>query len=377
MKGSPKSEGANSLKSAHKALQANPLWKSPLHVQIRETLRQLIKDQFKPGDKFFSEPELIKQLGVSQGTVRRALTDLSHEGILIRRVPQGTFIAENPTEGYTLGVFMPQYDSPFLMDLLEYISKGCRNQSVPIKIHKTYRGEELNSALSGINPITTHERILLLGETPETAIELHRTLSNRGYRVINVDTLLEGCGDGYVGVDNVAGIEMGLNYLVDLGHKRITLLVNETMESGNIRERVAAFENFCKEHNLPESKVVDCGTDFWTDSSETASSHMSEVMSATAPPTAIMTVSAPGAWGVLQWLQENHVAVPEKVSLLSFDDATTNRFLHPTLTSIAQPIEEMAQRILELIFADEMPEQATHLLTPYLVIRKSCSKMTQ
>ena len=64
----------------------------PLHTQVRQSLRRLINQEFQDGQKFFTEPALIKHLGLSQSTIRRALTDLTQEGLLIRYVAKGSFV---------------------------------------------------------------------------------------------------------------------------------------------------------------------------------------------------------------------------------------------------------------------------------------------
>jgi GntR family transcriptional regulator, N-acetylglucosamine utilization regulator len=66
-----------------------------LYVQIRETLRQQIKDgQLKPGQKLPAEDELAAQFGVSRMTVRQGITDLIDEGVLYRRRGVGTFVTQ-------------------------------------------------------------------------------------------------------------------------------------------------------------------------------------------------------------------------------------------------------------------------------------------
>lgn len=66
-----------------------------LYVQIRETLRQQIKNgQLEPGQKLPAEDELAAQFGVSRMTVRQGISDLIDEGVLYRRRGVGTFVAQ-------------------------------------------------------------------------------------------------------------------------------------------------------------------------------------------------------------------------------------------------------------------------------------------
>lgn len=67
----------------------------PLYLQVREEItRHLTSGRWQPGTMLPSEQELARELGVSQGTVRKALDAMTAERILIRRQGRGTFVAE-------------------------------------------------------------------------------------------------------------------------------------------------------------------------------------------------------------------------------------------------------------------------------------------
>lgn len=67
---------------------------SPLYKQIKKLLLQSLEgNEFKPGESIPSEQELAVRFEVSQGTVRKAIDELSAENVLIRRQGKGTFVA--------------------------------------------------------------------------------------------------------------------------------------------------------------------------------------------------------------------------------------------------------------------------------------------
>jgi GntR family transcriptional regulator len=67
----------------------------PLYIQVREELvRHLADGRWQPGAALPSEQELARELGVSQGTARKALDSLTADHILVRRQGRGTFVAE-------------------------------------------------------------------------------------------------------------------------------------------------------------------------------------------------------------------------------------------------------------------------------------------
>ena len=65
----------------------------PLYRQIAEILRLRIQQRvFKPGDRIPTEYELCDEFGVSRISVRHALAELVHMGLLFRRQGSGTYV---------------------------------------------------------------------------------------------------------------------------------------------------------------------------------------------------------------------------------------------------------------------------------------------
>jgi GntR family transcriptional regulator len=71
----------------------------PLYVQLKNILStQLHEGRWMPGDQLPTEPELSRQFGVSEGTVRQAVLALVKDGQLTRRSGKGTFVAKRKFE---------------------------------------------------------------------------------------------------------------------------------------------------------------------------------------------------------------------------------------------------------------------------------------
>ena len=67
----------------------------PLYEMVDSLIRQrLVDNVYPPGSALPSEMQLSRELGVSQGTVRRALDAMVTEGLLLRRQGLGTFVSE-------------------------------------------------------------------------------------------------------------------------------------------------------------------------------------------------------------------------------------------------------------------------------------------
>lgn len=69
---------------------------SPLYAQVKRLITEDLRSgRWKPGEMIPSEAQLASQHGVSQGTVRRAIDELSIENLLVRRQGRGTFVASH------------------------------------------------------------------------------------------------------------------------------------------------------------------------------------------------------------------------------------------------------------------------------------------
>ena len=74
---------------------------SPLYQQIKALILQSLNaGEWKPGEMIPSEFELAARFQVSQGTVRKAVDELSQEHLLLRKQGKGTFVATHSEEKF-------------------------------------------------------------------------------------------------------------------------------------------------------------------------------------------------------------------------------------------------------------------------------------
>lgn len=83
----------------------------PLYQQVRERLvLRLIDGDWSAGDVIPSEIQLARELGVSQGTVRKALDKMVRDNILRRKQGRGTFVASSDDAEFVFQFFRLQPD---------------------------------------------------------------------------------------------------------------------------------------------------------------------------------------------------------------------------------------------------------------------------
>ncbi len=119
-----------------KNLTINHKSKLPLHVQVEEMLRELIKvPEYKNGAFLPKEIDLANRLGISRNTVRQATNKLENEGLLIRKKGIGTIAAPQIPLQTSL--------NNWYSFTLEMKSRGVNVLNLELKIEKVQASEKI------------------------------------------------------------------------------------------------------------------------------------------------------------------------------------------------------------------------------------------
>lgn len=171
----------------------------------------------------------------------------------------------------------------------------------------------------------------------------------------------------WVDVDGRAGVALAVDHLADRGHERIawvgwqpTSLLGE--------ERRQGWEDRMHERGLRTAGLSARGEDT-IGSGRSAAHHLLQAEH----PTAFVCVSDTVAMGVMQALVESGRGIgPGHVAVVGFDDSFAAQVVPPGLTSVRQPLEEVAVQVVRLL-EDRLAMRTSSpphvLLTPELRVR--------
>lgn len=101
----------------------------PLYLQVRDMLVERISTgTWKPGSGISNEVELSRELGVSVGTVRKALDVMEQEHLITRRQGRGTFVNDHTSDDLVtrFNRIFDQDGSPLAMEILKSEVKTTR-----------------------------------------------------------------------------------------------------------------------------------------------------------------------------------------------------------------------------------------------------------
>ena len=345
----------------------------PLHAQVRSALNAAIRDHFEDGQQFWTEQMLIGALSVSQITVRRALSDLAKEGILVRYKSKGSRVRKvdlNTTCDYRVGLFLPQYDSDALRQFMEQFVAQCKANGRRLDLHFVQQSMTSTGFKESLERGPEEQRLVFVEIPMQQGDGFLRIAKDRGYSISTIEMFAPHiCAS--VWTDDKEGTLLAMKHLARLGHRRVTLVVNETEASRSVATRRKTFEQECANLGL-KGRVVSCGTRFWESAYDAAYDAMPGVwgVSPDERPTAIITVSDVGAWAILKWLTQNGIRVPWDVSVVGYNDERPSLYTIPALTTVRMDIEKIvkaALNMLDIPYAD----QTDVMVHPNLIIRDS------
>jgi LacI family transcriptional regulator len=170
---------------------------------------------------------------------------------------------------------------------------------------------------------------------------------------------------------NRAGALQVMNYLTDLGHRRIGFITGR-IELVSANRRLQGYKDGLAASGIPlDEDLIQIG-DYTT---ETAIGCTHALLSLDDPPTAIFAANDMSAMGVYQAAEKLGVCIPDDLSVVGFDNLREAAFLNPGLTTVDQSVDEMGYIATEMIVKlvkGEPLESDTHKIPTKLVVRESC-----
>lgn len=174
-------------------------------------------------------------------------------------------------------------------------------------------------------------------------------------------------------MDFKAAVYDALDYLLELGHKKIAYLGGKEYVGNQelfMDERKQAFVSYMTNHGLKCNWIYE-------DAFSTASGYQmaQTLLECKELPTAIFAASDAIAFGAMRAIQEKGLSIPEDISIIGFNDAEMSSYTTPALTTILAPAYDMGQHGANLIYAATNLNINTPLkakIPCQLVKRESC-----
>lgn len=266
---------------------------------------------------------------------------------------------------YTIGFLVPDVSNPFFSEILRGAEDAAFARGYSVLVCNTDHDPERERVY--LRTLRQKQMDGLVIATGSTAAETVAELVAEGVRVVLLSREIEGVSVGAVTIDNVLGGELAARHLVELGHRRVGV-IPEPLHLASSRDRLHGFERALRAAGA-ECSVAPAGG-----FGISAGARMAKQVLADPSITALFALNDQLAVGALEALRKLGKHVPGDVSVIGFDDTILAKIVHPALTTVAQPMQELGQRTLELlIYAIESGTQPAEkiVISPTLVVRGS------
>ncbi len=332
--------------------------------------------------------EVAELAGVSIATVSRCVnspekvsdkTRLKVRNAILETGYAPNTIARNFRRGRTnlVMVVLPSIGDPFFTDVMRGIRTAARARGYSVLIEETQLNTMTADEIGAMLVSKQTDGMILLASTSPFGTEILSATSRRRLPiVIGCETVSpELSGFPSVHIDNVAAAMEATGYLIAMGHTEIAMIRGEA-QSLLTKDRERGYRRAMQEAGL----AIEDGWVVEGDMNLHGAIHATErLLGHERRPTAIFCANDEMAIGALHAIKSAGLTVPRDVSLVGFDDVRYAAVMDPPLTTIAQPAEEIGERVMYRLcqeIDDEIDDKtgdhsAPEIVPHRLVVRQS------
>jgi LacI family transcriptional regulator len=269
---------------------------------------------------------------------------------------------------WTLGLMLPNLTNPMYAEIIRAAEQRARERGFGLVFGTHVDGEEE----------ATFVRLLQEGRVDGllTASGAHgdrflRRIANGGFGpMVMLNRRMRGVHPT-VTVDDAAGAALAVEHLAGLGHKTVAGIFGPVSIETSRRRRTG-FVAAARKAGVAVIPIDEPGVD-----AAVGSAAAELIFREHQKATAIFASTFGIGMGVLRAARRLGIAIPHDMSLVALHDSELADFLNPTLTTIALPVDEMAQQAVDLVIQlidGTEPRSAVVRTPPQLKLRESTSR---
>jgi LacI family transcriptional regulator len=260
-------------------------------------------------------------------------------------------------------------NNPFFGEFISGIESVTREQDYDILLS----GVSNNSQYKDWVQQRKLDGIIMLGVYPRSIFEEVKDLN---IPIVLIDSYEEYAASFHrVMIEDETGGYLAAGHLLDQGHTKIALAVGSVLKSRVNRERYEGYQRRLKEAgiDIDPSLIYEDNVSF-NGGYRIGKKMLAEKCTATA----VFAVADIMAIGIMKAFLEEGIKIPEKLSIIGFDNIKFGQYMVPGLTTIGQNIIKKGKIAAEMIVNDlknGVRGNDSVTLRPKLVVRESTCKL--
>ncbi|MBC9932034.1 LacI family DNA-binding transcriptional regulator [Chitinophaga qingshengii] len=300
--------------------------------------------------------DIAKALNLSKSTVSRALTghpsvkedtrqavlELAEKMDYQRNMLAISLITRKTN---TIGIIVPEFTSSYFPNVTigaQEVASKAGYTTVICQSNESYETEVANTKVMLANQVDG----ILVSLSKETRNFDHlKIFQRKGIPIVFFNRVCDDMDVPKVIVDDFEGAFKAVSYLIEKGRKRIAHLSGPA--SLRISEkRLNGYKAALKKHNIPYDDSLVIPYDLNTDMVHIYVTHL---LSLPQPPDAIFAISDPTAIEIIQVIKKKGLRVPEDIAVVGFSNDFASGLIHPSLTTVAQPVKDIGRTAAQLL----------------------------
>jgi DNA-binding LacI/PurR family transcriptional regulator len=279
-----------------------------------------------------------------------------------------------------IGLLVPSIANPFFGTLARQIEAVANERGYGVMLCNTQR--EADRELAYAQALMAQGvRGMVIGSALQAQEHL-APLIQRGLAVVSFDRTAQAApwNMDYVSVDNHRSGELAAEHLLDLGHRDLVYVtaplraVSREARLDGVRKACAAAGARLQVHmsDVPNGQIE-------MEMAALGRNAAIELQAAQSNATGYIAMNDMVAVGLLSGLRQCQKRVPEDVSVMGIDDLFLDSYLSPALSSVRQPMQEIAQAAFDRVLTRmNNPNEEAHELVfePELVQRESTARLS-
>jgi len=268
-----------------------------------------------------------------------------------------------------VALVIPRYEgicySFYVLELIRGIGTLCDALKLDLLLLLTDVRSDLN--LRGVGGIIFSD---IIGNRHQLEDAL-----GRGIPCVVVNNYIYDLEVSCIAIDNKGGAEKAVEYLISLGHKKIAHITGDLVTQA-ASQRLEGYKKVLQKNNISLKEEYIFKTDYSRGQARLAAEKLVKMAD---PPTAVFVASDSMALEVMAVARELGKEIPRDLSIVGFDDNPSGLYGPVALTTIRQPLIQMAEESVKelnlLIGLEKKPKFKKIMLPAELVVRESCKPL--
>ncbi len=333
--------------------------------------KQIEAGDLEDGDKIPSESELMLQFNVSRNVVRQAANELIKNGLIESRQGVGYFICKTvKNESSEISFICFRSSSYIFPDILHGANTVIQKNGYHMLFHESLYDIEIEKEIlvkmlkKGVAGVILTP---VQGPNDKNNAEIVQAFELKGIPVVLLDSVFPGYDFCSVQLADETSGYTAAKHLYDNGHRNIAMIYSKNYYPKV--DRLNGVRKLLTEMGIPVIEENFYGIEGQGSLRKTYRQIEEAVESfkkMPSTPTAIICSSDDEAEILLHLLKKKKIAVPDDVSIISFDNSDISKNSIPPLTTMAHPSEFMGETVANTLINRILNPQISNKTHTYI-----------